>query len=512
MPKDNYGAARWAKSDDLDRAGMFAVGHTHLGATGKGQSFYYEGEEHILTLAPPGTGKTAGVVIPSILINNGSMVITDPKGALTAQTARFRKHIGQRVVILNPWRNELTKELGQDLGSDYFNPLYQLTSDNPNIIDDCETLATLICPSPPNAGDPHWTKTGRDIIAGLLILMALHPAYDCTLPELYRLVRGSNEGWARIIERMGEVSQIDMEPYADDIIAPMDSPKQWAGYVSAMKDATSIYNPNKTLSDHVARNEFDPRDLKRENITVYIVVPSNRREANKQWLALVVGLMAEAVGSPGKSKRVTFLIEEFQNLGYLPMIANAMAEYREAGLHCHLIVQTLHRLKMIYGTDGAENIINLCGVRQFFGVDDLSVAETIEKSAGTFTAETLSHGRQISAKVSPFDKNMNYGEMAVPLVRASDLLNMPRGVQIIFIRGEMPPIKALIKSYYHEQWMIEATDPNPYRNEPKQRKALNLIEPPKNKAPEKSGSQIIKEVLPIWGILAALVVLLIIVT
>ena len=224
-------------------------------------------------------------------------------------------------------------------------------------------------------------------------------------------------------------------------------------------------------------NGFDPSILKRQDVTVYVVIPSNRREANKSWLALVMGLCAEAVGRAGVAKPVTLLCEEFANLGYMPTISRAMAEYREAGLRVHLVVQTTHQLTRIYGREGGQEIINLCAVRQYFGVDDLEIAQGIERSIGTFTATTESHN--VSGDLFNAG-SVNRGEMSVPLMRAQDILNMPKEFQIILMRGSVPPIYALVKPYYTDQAMLDATDPNPYRDEPQKRVAVPFKASPIN--------------------------------
>lgn len=514
-----HGSARWADLSDLKAAGLLDPGDIYLGTFGNNQTrLYHSGEEHVFTLAPPGTGKTAGVAIPSLLLNSGSMVVTDPKGALTAQTARYRRDtLGHKIVVLNPWRDELIRnsDFGLDLGSTGFNPLYQMTADNPDLIDDAEFLAGLICPTPRNVNDEYWTKTARDIISALLLFMVYSPDYKPTLPNLYRLARSTNEGWLDIVGKMVEITETDLTYRANEIYQPMESPKQWAGVVSAMKDATSIYDPAKSLAAHVEKDEFDPRDLKRENVTVYIVATSNRRKPNAQWLALVTELLAQAVGQAGKAKRVTFLIEEFQNLGLLPSIATSMAEYREAGLRVHIITQTIEALRTIYGKDEAANLINLCGVRQYFGVDSTELAGILEKSIGTYTAENNSYteGQSIgdSGTAFPFGNNpdddperhkefltagrlmkqamfgvrnntitqntglsrsVSRSEIAVPLFRAQDILNLPPNHQLIISRGDLPPVPAYVRPYFHDQWMLDATDPNPYRDEPQQRTAL----------------------------------------
>mgnify|MGYP001793902509 CR=1 FL=1 len=446
----NEGAADWATIDELSAAGMTDSsqhGFIFLGEEFRSKYvFGSAGEEHILTLAPPGTGKTAAVVIPSLLTNHGSIVALDPKGALTAQTARFRRSLGQTVVVLNPWCAEIAKDLGQDLGDTSFNPLSILDRDDPSLTDNAKLLSVMICPTRHDANptEKYFTKTAATIISRVLVWLTLQSPEPPTLPQLFSMCRQAPDGWRDLAEKMNEAGLTD---YANEILDPIESEKQWAGITGTMQEVTEIYEPGTNLGKHVSRSEFNLRDLKEKDITVYIVIPSRHRKANREWLSLVMALCAEMVGTPGPSKRVTLIAEEFANIGYMPTITNALAEYREMGLRAHLIIQTAEHVHTLYGRTEATALFKLCGIRQFFGIDDISEAQRIEKALGTFPAPSA----------------QGTGFVAVPLMRAQDILNMPKGMQIVLVRGSVRPILGYLRPYYTIPGFIEITDPNPYR-------------------------------------------------
>lgn len=444
--RKNYGDAKWAQAPLLDANGFLDTEGQFLGAEKEtGQHIIHNGEEHILTVSPPGGGKTVAVALPSLLFNRGSMVVTDPKGTLTAQTSRFRgEELGQKIIVLNPWADEITTELGVDLGSTGFNPLAILKPGDPSVIENAEMIATILCPTPPKV-DPSWTQRAASILTGCLLFLTFTSDEPPTLPRLYDLVRQDPDGWEDLAQAMGSVEGIDLVSYANEIKSPLKSGRQFAGIEQAMHNATGIYNPQKLLADQVSRDEFDPGILKREDVTVYIVIPSNRRESNAGWLNLVVSMLAEAVGRPGQSRRVTMLCEEFANLGYTK-IPRMLAEYREAGLRGHLILQSTHQLANIYGIDGKAEIMNLCGIKQYFGINDLREAQEIEAIMGTYT-ET--------------EGVKNTAGMAVPLMRVQDIMKLPKQQQIILMQGQMKPVKAYLRPYFTDQDMLDRSDPNP---------------------------------------------------
>lgn len=469
---ETHGAARWARNADLRRAGMLDSEGVYLGQSKSDAPLRNNGEAHILTVAQPGSGKTAALVLPTLLTyGGGSVVVTDPKGALTAQTARRRRELGNRVVILNPWHHEIAADLGHDLGDTGFNPLSLLRADDPALHDNADMIGTLLCPTPHDArdSDSYWTDAARSILTGCLLYLVHSPDHRATLPALYELVRDTRQGWADLAVKMLDLEGVSLQAYANEILAPLESEKQWAGVHGKILNATQIYAPDKPLGRHVAGDDFDPADLKREDLTVYIVIPSNRREANRAWLALVMAVCAEAVGRPGPARRVLLLAEEFANLGYMPSITRAMAEYREAGLRCWLVIQNLNQLKRLYGQDGAQEILDLCAIRQFFRVDNVALATELERHIGMQTVKTSSESGELLPAYLPKSRSVQH--IGVPLIRAQDILNLPDNEQIILASGKLPPVLGRLLPYYNNPKIASLADPNPYRADPAPRRA-----------------------------------------
>jgi type IV secretory pathway TraG/TraD family ATPase VirD4 len=59
---------------------------------------------HTLTIAPPGAGKSTGLIVPFLRECRDSMVVNDIKGELYALTASHRRAMGHTVLALDPWR------------------------------------------------------------------------------------------------------------------------------------------------------------------------------------------------------------------------------------------------------------------------------------------------------------------------------------------------------------------------------------------------------------------------
>lgn len=120
-----------------------------------------------LCCAPPGTGKTAGVVIPTIFNSPGmSLVINDPKPELCDNTSGARAKEGP-VFIIN-WGAEDIPEEGIYYPS--WNPLSPGAIPAPGPERDMyvDSMCNVLVEDPKGGADPHWSQTGRAALTGFI--------------------------------------------------------------------------------------------------------------------------------------------------------------------------------------------------------------------------------------------------------------------------------------------------------------------------------------------------------
>lgn len=121
-----------------------------------------------LCVAPPGTGKTAGVCIPTILdCDTVSMIINDPKPELKQLTSAYRATVGP-TFIMN-WAGQDDPERGIYYPS--WNPLspehvpFDMEMRDLYVDSMCKVL---IPDNTSSSADPHWQLTGRAGLSGLI--------------------------------------------------------------------------------------------------------------------------------------------------------------------------------------------------------------------------------------------------------------------------------------------------------------------------------------------------------
>lgn len=457
-----FGRARFASLRELRRAGMLKPGGRFLGRV-RGRDVFLHGEGHCLTIAAQGSGKTTGLIIPTLIgYRGGSVVVTDPKGAITAQTRRLREEAG-RVVVLNPWRDELKDDpaFGLDLGDAGFNPL-QLVGADPDGRSAAATLAGLLLPDMPGES-PYWREEARELLEWGMLFQATHyPPHLRTLPALRSMLYDA----AELVDGMKELATGEPSSGARAALqagakkfygmTAMGAGSQFVGAQGTATTALKIYEDGTRLAGHVSRKDgFRLADLKGEtSLTVYVICPPGHLVSDdRKWLNLVLALIMQQIGKPGAARETVLLMDEFPALGHLPNLLPSLEQFREAGLRAHLIAQNPGQVLQVYGQDGLRRLWGVAEYKQFFRITDPEQARLLSDWLGQQTVRT--ENRSARGETST-------GLAGVPLIRPEELSGLPRGRQII-MRPEGRPALGHVVPYFRRRDWAKAVDPNPYR-------------------------------------------------
>ena len=161
-----HGSARLAEMSDIKKMGLLD-GFCIVVGKFKGKLLRMNETLSVLCCAPPGTGKTAGVVIPTIFNSpTMSIVVNDPKPELCFSTSGARAKVGP-VFIIN-WGMEDNPAEGIYYPS--WNPLSPGAIPAPGPARDMyvDSMCNVLVEDPKGGADPHWSKTGRAALTGFI--------------------------------------------------------------------------------------------------------------------------------------------------------------------------------------------------------------------------------------------------------------------------------------------------------------------------------------------------------
>lgn len=165
-----HGSARIAELKDIKKMGLLD-GFCMVVGKYKGHLLMMKETLSTLCCAPPGTGKTAGVVIPTIFHSHGmSIVVNDPKQELCFTTTGARAKDGP-VFVIN-WGAEDNPAEGVYYPS--WNPLSPnaLPAPGPDRDMYVDSMCNILVEDPKGGADPHWSKTGRAALTGFIHFIA----------------------------------------------------------------------------------------------------------------------------------------------------------------------------------------------------------------------------------------------------------------------------------------------------------------------------------------------------
>ncbi len=310
----------------------------------------------MLTVAGSRAGKSVSLMIPNLLLHDGSVLAIDPKGELTRVTARARKEKGQPCYVLDPFG-----ENGR-YPSNSYDPLAELDPDSETLADDAGLIADALIIG--NQKDPHWTDNARRILKAIILfvvhvhdpdLVGLGAVRDLLMLrdrainlEAERLDVLPEEGLLLYLKTAGDAVGGVIASEAEAFLSLYKkSDREFASIMSTARTQTEFLD-SAPLRKIIGRSDFSMRDLRRRPATVYLCLPAMRMASHANWLRIIItmGLIAfEREHSAGGEVPVLVLLEEFHVLGHMRALEAAAALIAGYGVKLWTVLQDLGQIK-----------------------------------------------------------------------------------------------------------------------------------------------------------------------
>lgn len=450
-----FGNAKWARPWQLWWKGLTKKGGLFLGRSWF-RDLYHNTEGHIFSLGGTGGGKSSGMVVPALLeLTQGSVIVTDPSGELAAMTHRHRATIGD-VILLNPFHATFKQGEGMDFKDDGFNPLSFIDAASPDFMAQCNALARYLMVTDRAESGSYFNDDGAAFLSLMVGYIKLYaPPEDQNLCFLYELTRDRPEQVQATLEEIMDHGHPSIQKEAEGFFGILkDAGEQWQGVIRKAAIATARYAPSTPLGEHTKKNGFDLADLKRKNMTVYLMVPTGQLPTALPWMNMLIGVFGLAIGRPGTSHPVTLLVDEAPSLGFLPDLIPFMAQFRKSGLRVWIFTQTIAQLAdpKLYGRAGVESILGLSSVKQFFALQEPETWKLVSDLCGQRSAANVREGKGGDSAV----------DVGVPLIRPEKVRGLRQWQQIIIMERLSDPIKGWLVPYFKRHRWRRLTDRNPY--------------------------------------------------
>ena len=371
----------------------------------------YTSDRHLVTVGPNGSGKTRRLLIPNLIwLPNWSVLVVDPKGTLAALTGPYRElqHKGS-VIVVDPFgvlerdypalvaRYPFLKSAG-------YNPVAALDPDSDDFPDDARGLAEAII-RVEDKDHPHWERSAQDLVAGLIMFDRVENGSKSTLMMLRNCIGAEAEALAKEIKTQ-IIPQVTGK--YDAIVAKLNRFTKMSGEnrelfsILSTAQTQTAWLDSLPIKRDLSKGAMDFGRMKFEPKTVYLILPPRFLATHSTWLRLMVTAVLQPLMRSVRPAKVPvlFMLDEFAQLGHLPVIENNLALMREYGVKLWPVFQDLAQAEDIYKKRW-ESFISNAGVVQTFAPQDVTTRKYFSDLSGQrlYWLETAS--RSQSATMGP---------------------------------------------------------------------------------------------------------------
>ena len=351
-----------------------------------GREIGWRDDRHLLLCAGNRAGKGVSLIIPNLLLYDGSVIAIDPKGELAELTYKHRKAKGHNCYALDPFGVS-------GITSSRFNPLDEIDPDSDDAVDDAASLAEALVVTPEGAKDPHWTESARELLRALILLVLTFDPYERELVTLRQLITLDGPDFheaegpelkRKILFRMMQSCQKYPVVRRTGSAFEAIEERELSGIFSTARAQTQFLDSphiQKVLAAG-SKPQFRLRDLKAKKTTIYLCLPAGRMGEFSRWLRLVINL---ALISFEREKKIVpdipvlVVMDEFPVLGHMASVQNAAGQIAGFGVKLWVVLQDLTQIQRLYGKSW-ETFIGNTGVRMFFGNVDATTCDYVSRN------------------------------------------------------------------------------------------------------------------------------------
>lgn len=448
--KKEDGYSRWAKENEIKKAAKvervpYIDKKSEFGGVplvyDKDAAYVDNGESHTLVLGATGSGKTAGIINPTmkmLMKARESMIISDPKGEIYEDNSGLLRELGYDIIILNfrdpqkgnCWNPYHLPYKFQKEGN--FDKANELLDDlSSNIVVDGK------------AQDPFWQDSASSYLTGLSLAMfedAKPEEININSINLMMTVGEDKYGASNYLKEYFKAKD-PASPACVNALGTVMAPNETkGGIVSVLKQKVKTLAVTKNLSEMLSKNDFEMDTIGERPTAVFMIIQDEKTTYHSLATIFVKQCYESLISVAHKHGgalpvRVNFLLDEFANMPKFKDITTMVTAARSRRIRFLFIIQNFAQIKEVYGDHDAETIRGNCGNLIYLLTGELSALEEISKLCG--------------------DKLVKVGkdkkEETRPLVTISELQRM-KDNEFVLIKHRCPPFKGKLKKDYESDF------------------------------------------------------------
>lgn len=441
----------------------------------------YAGPGHLITVAPTRTGKGRDVLIPALLDWPYSAVVIDVKGELACVTSAKRRRFG-KVVYLDPYG--LLRRMMKGARASRYSPMARLVAGSIEFSAQAEKNADALIWDEGEA-NRFFTGGARGLCSMVQMGLAAHAEpHEKNLMSMRSVITGEFQngvdsfGFAQSILDHSTDTALRQKAARFCVTGARQS-RSLADVIQTADEETRFLS-DTALAESLGASDFNFADLKRQVVTVYVVLPMDYLDVCGKYFRLIIASALSELLAGRKGVPVLLLMDEFFQLGSLKAIQNAMSMAAGFGIQLWPVLQDLSQLAELYPRTW-ESFLSNAAVRMFFGpprcektseyvsrLSGQSERRVISKSISyQDDAEQQAQLRQRGARnggnaLNVPNINLGFSTTARPLLLAHEVRELGGDEMLLFVEGVKGVIRAHRRPYWEEPEFRGQYGPNPY--------------------------------------------------
>jgi len=423
------------------------------------------GNKNIAIFGSSGTGKSRAIIRNQLfqkIRNEESIIVTDPKGELFADTKTLFENAGYHIRVLN------IVNMAQ---SDGWNCMDALEENEEYV----HTLAaSLIMNSSDNGTSDFWDNGAENLLKALILYVATdenRTPEEKNLAEVYNMLMDNTEKELDVRFSLLRDKSLAKRCYGVYASAP-DNVRQsvYSGLGTRLKLLQS-----EEVQAFFASSDID-LTLPAKRKCIYYVICSDTADARSSIISLFfTSLMNCLLRYADKTKTgrcdipVNFIMDEFNNIGKLGINADGsdfckfISVCRSRNISVTIAMQGLGQLKNRYPQFLWSEILSNCRIQLLLGCADEDTAKYFSEKSGDMTVEYLvnSKNQRSGDRYNSYGESKQYASRKLYL--PNELMELKPEEMLCFCTGvNVMKLKKFDYSRHPIYQLISKTNANEY--------------------------------------------------
>lgn len=419
---------RWRKHENEPIEGVFVGGwkdkHSNL------HYLRHNGPEHVLGIGPLRSGKSLGLVVPTLVTWRHSVITYDEKGELWEMTSGWRSTEADNIC--------LRFEPASPQNAVRWNPFAECKFGTALEFRDVGNVVEAIGDPQERGVEGHFDQTAVSFLVGLVLHVAytLRPTGKIVTPgDVLRALNEPGKTSETLLNEMVRNTHLKGRQHPEIAVNAQSllnkDPRERSGVGSTADRMLKVFK-DPIVAANTSSSDFTIHDLMNADkpISLYIVTRGMDKKRLQPLVRLLLGLTmtrlcsADMTVVDGEQKaphkrRLLFLVDEFASLGGMPEIPEALSKCAGYGIKAYLLVQDREQIVHAYGDN--ENITSHTHIKAVYAPNNQHTAEWLESAIGDMTVvvENVTESGQRLGNINAFSRSMQ--TIKRPLITASEI-------------------------------------------------------------------------------------------